>query len=86
VLALLVFELGSLVCTLAANPTTLIVGRTLAGLGDSGVAVGVFMMLGFAASHEQRSKLLGFSEATYGTATVLGPLIEGALTNKVTWR
>jgi MFS family permease len=38
------------------------------------------------ASHEQRSKLLGFSEATYGTATVLGPLIEGALTNKVTWR
>ena len=81
---MLVFEVGSLVCGVAQNPTTFIVGRAVAGAGGSGGAVGVFTMLGFAAPPEKRPQLLGFTGATYGIAAVLGPLVGGASTYKVT--
>ncbi|KAK6431951.1 hypothetical protein LTR95_011884 [Oleoguttula sp. CCFEE 5521] len=85
-IAMLLFEIGSLVCGVAKDPTTLIVGRAIAGLGASGVAVGIFTIIGFAVAPEKRPQLLGLTGAVYGIAAVCGPLLGGALTDKVSWR
>lgn len=85
-IGLFIFEVGSLICGVAQNPTTLIVGRAIAGLGGGGITVGMFTIIGLIAAPEKRAQLLGLAGATYGVSAVLGPLIGGAFTDKVTWR
>jgi MFS family permease len=46
-----IFELGSLISAIAPNSTTVIVGRSIAGLGASGIAPGVYTIAAFAAEY-----------------------------------
>lgn len=65
---------------------TVIVGRTIAGLGASGVAPGVYTISAFAAEPTKRATYTGFIGMSYGVAAVAGPLIGGALTDVASWR
>ena len=84
--AIFIFEVGSLICAVAQNSTTLIVGRAIAGIGAAGVGSGSYTIIAFAAEPKKRATFTGIIGASYGVAAVAGPLIGGAFTDKVTWR
>ncbi|MCJ1243670.1 hypothetical protein MMC30_000867 [Trapelia coarctata] len=85
-LAILIFEIGSLICAVANNSTTLIVGRAIAGAGGAGIASGCYTIIAFSASPAQRPAYTGLLGATYGVASVIGPLLGGVFTERLSWR
>lgn len=85
-ISIFIFELGSLICGVAPNSTTFIVGRAIAGLGAAGIGSGSYTIIAFSASPKKRPLFTGIIGTSYGIAAVVGPLIGGAFADKVTWR
>ncbi|USP74923.1 MFS general substrate transporter [Curvularia clavata] len=74
--AIVVFEIGSLIC----------VGRAICGAGGAGITNGCYTIIAFIARPESRPAYTGLLGATYGMASVIGPLVGGFFTTDVTWR
>ncbi|KAI4279705.1 MAG: hypothetical protein L6R35_006038 [Caloplaca aegaea] len=85
-ISIFIFELGSLICGVAPNSTTLIVGRAIAGLGAAGIGSGSYTIIAFSASPKKRPLFTGIIGTSYGIAAVVGPLVGGAFADNVTWR
>ncbi|KAL5407552.1 hypothetical protein PMIN04_011687 [Paraphaeosphaeria minitans] len=84
--ALLIFELGSLICGVAPNSDVLIVGRALAGIGCAGVFAGCLVIIAMTTSLSVRPVYMGVIGSVSGIGNVCGPLIGGAFTSNATWR
>ncbi|KAF2235245.1 MFS general substrate transporter [Viridothelium virens] len=80
------FELGSLVCATAPNSPALIVGRALAGIGAAGLYSGSVIILSHSAPLAKRGLLTGLLAAALGIASIVGPFLGGAFTDKLSWR
>ncbi|KAF1829902.1 MFS general substrate transporter [Decorospora gaudefroyi] len=80
------FEIGSAICGAAPNSETLIVGRAIAGLGGAGLYSGALVIIAHTVRLEKRPLYTGLLGAVFGIASVAGPLLGGAFTDKVSWR
>ena len=84
--ALVIFELGSLLATVAPSSKVLVLARAVSGVGVSGLISGAFTILTQSVPLRKRALYGGLAGGVETLAAVSGPLIGGFLTDKFTWR
>ncbi|KAL7916665.1 major facilitator superfamily domain-containing protein [Trichoderma velutinum] len=80
------FEVGSAICGAAPSSVAFIIGRAIAGLGSSGMFSGLMVIMFNVIPLQQRPIYQGLFGAVFAVASVIGPVIGGTFTDKVTWR
>ncbi|KAF2146413.1 uncharacterized protein K452DRAFT_305347 [Aplosporella prunicola CBS 121167] len=84
--AVFIFELGSLLSGVAPNSTVLIVGRAITGAGGAGIATGGYAILSIIVRPQIRPIFTGLITTVYSIANVLGPILGGVFAEQTTWR
>lgn len=86
VLSIVIFEAGSAICGAAPTSTAFIIGRAIAGLGSAGIFSGGMMVILPLVPLRRRPVFTSMFGMAFGISSVLGPIVGGTLTDRVTWR
>lgn len=84
--ALVIFEVGSVICAAATSSPMFIVGRAIAGAGAAALFSGGMTIIGYSVPLRKRAIYIAALSSMFGIASVIGPLLGGALTDKASWR
>ena len=81
-----VFLIGSIVAATAQHSFAVILGRAIQGFGITGTMNGSIIVINYVAHPQRHPMLIGIWTGVFMTATILGPIVGGALTSGVSWR
>lgn len=81
-----VFTAGSLLVGLSQDLTQLVLFRAVQGIGAGGLVVLSFTISASVVPPRQLGRIQGLVGAMYALASLVGPLVGGALTEYVSWR
>jgi EmrB/QacA subfamily drug resistance transporter len=82
-----IFCVGSIVCAISVNPSELVIGRIIMGIGAAASEPATLSMIRHIyPDHKARARALGAWAAVSGLALAMGPVIGGILVGIWTWR
>ncbi|KAI0160797.1 MFS general substrate transporter [Xylariaceae sp. FL1272] len=84
--AMFVFEIGSIISGFSPSSEALIIGRAIAGLGSAGILTGSFVIVATAVPLTVRPIYTAVVGLMFGVGATIGPLIGGVFTDLATWR
>ncbi|KAK6537998.1 hypothetical protein TWF694_010891 [Orbilia ellipsospora] len=83
--ALVLFTLGAILCAVAKNFTLILVGRTIQGIGGGGIIAVSEIILTDLVPLRERGKYFSFLSSMWALGSVLGPVLGGVFSQKVSW-
>jgi EmrB/QacA subfamily drug resistance transporter len=84
-LAIGIFIVGSLVCALAPTIWVLVVGRTLQGIGGGGLIPIAQTIIADLLTPRERPMAQSYTSVVFMSASILGPVLGGLLTDHLHW-
>ncbi|HPU51123.1 MAG TPA: MDR family MFS transporter [Burkholderiaceae bacterium] len=84
--ALCVFTVGSVACSLAPTIQWLIAARTLQGAGGAGMMSLSHALIGEVLRPRERARYQGYFSVLFATASLIGPLLGGVVVQMGDWR
>jgi EmrB/QacA subfamily drug resistance transporter len=85
-IGLAVFLVGSALAGLSQSMEQLIAFRALQGIGAGSLITIGMTIVGDLYGMERRAKMQGYFSSVWGVASLVGPLIGGVLTDRISWR
>jgi EmrB/QacA subfamily drug resistance transporter len=78
---------GSIICAISVNPSELVIGRIIMGIGAAASEPATLSMIRHIyPDHKARARALGAWAATTGLALAMGPILGGILVGIWSWR